>query len=120
VGVNNASAYAATLGVGFYVRWDANANTHFLFCTADGAGETVVSTTTVVAGTGYHKIVFTKAAGSTAVHCLIDGVDVGSTGTLPTSAAIGPGMVVVKTAGTTARTLDTDWVYADYQIPGGR
>lgn len=116
-GVGDFGAGAPTTGIWF--EWDANSDTHILCKSATGTVVTTDVTSTVVAGTGMHRMRIFHTSGATFSY-EIDGVVVG-TGTTP-AAAMGPTFGVVSTAGSSAvkRKCEIDYFRMNHYFAANR
>ena len=105
---------------GIWFEWDANTATQIKTKTATASVTTAVQTSSVVAGTTYHKLRCMKVAGSTDVQFFIDGERQSSTGVCPVAAVVTPYANITKSAGTNARLLALDWFDFDHEWDAGR
>lgn len=118
-----AQQYVATIGLidslsngvaiasGVYFTYSNGAGADFFNINTTAVSTTTKTTTTqaVVAGTFYRLTLIVNAAASS-VNFLINGTSVGTiTTNIPTTASIRPAFMIIKSAGTTARTMQIDY-----------
>lgn len=88
--------------------------THWVFrMVAGGTPTNIISTVTITVGQLY-ILEMVKLPGSNTVTCYIDGTSVGTFTLASPTAVMQMSSYIVKSAGTTARTTDVDWI--DMQI----
>lgn len=109
---------ATAPGTGCWFEYDRlGVGANWLARTRDGSGALNTIDTGVAVDTGWHRfdIVVTQG-GTPAATFYIDGVQVATTTTaIPTTNLMGRGHYIVKSAGTTARTMQIDY-WADRKI----
>lgn len=106
---------------GVWISGDSNADTHWRIIVKSAGTTTQASTVTITANQWYRMFVW-KDAGSTQIQWAIDDVRQTNPATTntPTTTPTGPNVDIVKSAGTTSRTLDADWFAGGYYYPLGR
>ena len=98
--------------------WSYNTNdTHFVLRSANNSSRTAATNTTVVAAnTWYTLMTVIDATASTATLYVNGGDAVSVSATMPSARATGVGISITKDQGTTARTVDVDYVYLGYDV----
>lgn len=93
---------------GVYFEGDSNTNSHWLIKTASASTRSSTTTTNVI-DTNFHRYRMDINSGATSVTFYIDDVSQGTIATnIPTAAACSFYVQMVKSAGTTNRTLQVD------------
>lgn len=86
------------------------ASVNWQICTANASTRTKTTTGTAVSATGFVKLGIQVNAAGTSVDFFINGTNVGTiTTNIPTGTAFGTGTKIIKSAGTTARTVIVDY-----------
>lgn len=98
---------------GVYLEYDESASANWRIKSANFGTRTTTTSGTAVA-TGWQTVELLVNSGGTSVEFWVDGV---SLGTIPTNIpgagnGLGPAMIVQKSAGTTSRYIDVDYVKA--------
>ena len=115
--------YNADFVDGAYFEYYSPTSANWYRCTASNSTRTKTNTTiAVVAGTWTRLKVVVNAAG-TSVEYFINGTSVGSNTTnIPTGTGreTGTFLQIIKTAGTTGRTVDIDWAWIHVELAATR
>lgn len=112
----------ATPTDGVWVEADSNTDTHWQMVTrASSTGNPTTSGTTTITASQWDHITIWKDAGSTTWHAAVNAVEIGTglSSNITTSVCF-PFFSVVKSAGTSARTVDFDWYELTVFSPLGR
>jgi hypothetical protein len=100
-------------GNGVYFDYTRATSTNWQIAAAAGGTRTRnTGSTPVAAATGWHRFKMVVNSAATSVEYYIDGTDVGAiTTNIPTTSANAaePSLTIIKTAGTTARTMKVDY-----------
>jgi hypothetical protein len=120
--INKANISAPTHGI--YFKYDrALLGTSWQLCTSNGSVETATTSSTVVsaaaaAATTYQTFEWKLAPGGASVEYFINGVSVGTNAsTIPDETdTLYPQVIMVRTAGTTARTMNIDMISWDIRV----
>ncbi len=121
VGFLDAAASDATDGI--YFEYDRTQSTNWRLCAASNATRSKSNSAAAV-GTGFDTLRIDVDAAGTSAEFFLNGVSLGTVASnLPNTAGrnFGFGWQLIKTAGTTARTFDVDYLAAevDFTAPRG-
>lgn len=97
---------------GAYFTHDST-STNWVMNTANNSVRTATATSTAVVANQWYRLGIQIASGGGSAQFFIDGVSVGTVATnVPTTRATGGIYKIVKTVGTTSRTMDCDYWYS--------
>jgi hypothetical protein len=105
--------YAGDHNDGVYFEYDRLTNVNWLMCAANGGVRTKTDTGVAVAAGGWIRLKVVVNTAGTSAAFYIDGVYVGAVvANLPAGGAVFTNMIlIVKSAGVTARAINIDWCW---------
>lgn len=106
---------------GIYFEGDANANANWLIKTAKASSRTATASNSAI-DTNWHTYMIQANAAASSIAYYIDGtqVNVSPLATNIPTAQIGPFIMITKSAGTTAVTMEVDYFYMYQQLTSNR
>lgn len=107
---------------GAYLIYDRLTSVNWIMGTAQGGTRTATASALEVAAAAWLRLKVVVNAAGTSVEYFVDGVSIGTVATNIPGAGqnIGFGAFIIKSAGTTARTMETDWYRALISLTASR
>jgi len=117
IGIHNARSAGVPASTGVYFEYNRSNSTNWRgVCATGGSLSRSTGTNVAVTAGSWHHLVFTINQGATSVDFSVDGTDIGAvTGNIPTAMDT-ICVYIIKSAGSTARSVDCDFVKVFFQF----
>lgn len=98
---------------GCYFEYDDSVGANWLMCTAAASSRTKTASSTAVPAATWTRLRVVVNAAASSVEFFVDGVSIGTVSTNLPTATTGLGVLIIKSIGTTARSVSVDYVFSD-------